>query len=92
MRLDAEKQDHIAKLYALAVAKGEKLDPKSLPYQEVICFSVKRFFRVSAERKNSKIGQDSIKLETKVLRTTSFFSIGLLELYFEQLTAVKIRR
>ena len=35
MRLDAEKQDHIAKLYALAVAKGEKLDPKSLPYQEV---------------------------------------------------------
>ena len=35
MKLDAEKQDHIAKLYALAVAKGEKLDPKSLPYQEV---------------------------------------------------------
>ena len=36
MRLDAEKQEHIAKLYALALAKGEKIDPKSLPYQEVI--------------------------------------------------------
>ena len=36
MRLSAEKQDHIAKLYALAVAKEEKVDPKTLPYQEVI--------------------------------------------------------
>ena len=34
MRLEAEKQDHIAKLYGLAVAKGEKLDPKNLPHQE----------------------------------------------------------
>ena len=35
MRLDAEKQEHIAKLYKLAQVKGEKLDPESLPYKEV---------------------------------------------------------
>ena len=35
MRLDAEKQEHIAKLYKLAQVKGEKLDPESLTYKEV---------------------------------------------------------
>ena len=29
MRLDAEKQEHIAKLYKLAQVKGEKLVPES---------------------------------------------------------------
>ena len=38
MLLHLEKQDQLAKLYALAVAEGEKLDPKSLPYQEVITY------------------------------------------------------
>ena len=35
IRLEAEKQEHIAKLYKLAQVKGEKLDPESLPYKEV---------------------------------------------------------
>ena len=35
IKLDAEKQEHIAKLFKLAQVKGEKLDPESLPYQEV---------------------------------------------------------
>ena len=35
IRLDAEKQEHIAKLFKLAQVKGEKVDKESLPYQEV---------------------------------------------------------